>query len=160
MHNKNCLCRIAFLITIMAHMKEIVLFRYERFALMTIESHCNIVDRWCSMMARSLKTIFLGRLFHYYIATLTPKPVCLPRFMVADSATRAATCIIHECKNESSRVETKLQNTTHIDNDEKEHWTIAVSYKKWTHCDEKRDRCNAVALLDESSKRPGTRNLQ
>lgn len=62
---------------------------------MKIETSCNIVEPRCSMIVRGLMGILFGKLFYFYIANFTAKPINLPIFMIVSSSLNISTCIIH-----------------------------------------------------------------
>lgn len=76
--NEQYLCRVEKQITILAHMPAAILMCSQGPGLIKIETHCNIVERRCSIAVRGLMDIFPTKSFHVYVAKLTANPGNVP----------------------------------------------------------------------------------
>lgn len=109
------LCCVARLITVPAYTQAAVLVSCQSAGLMTIETDHDVVECRCSITARGLMYILTGKQFYTYIANLTARPGNLQRFVIVDSASNAATCIIHARDDETHILKDEGAITTQCD---------------------------------------------
>lgn len=88
-------CLIVHKITITAYTQAASLITCYGSGVMTIGTHLNVDEHWCSMMARGLMDIVPGELFHLYIANKAARLINLPKFMKLVYVSSTQTCLIH-----------------------------------------------------------------
>lgn len=91
----NHFIQVARHITIAAHTQSTILLRCEGSGLMKTETHCNIMERRCSIAAKILIEILSEMPPYVYIANLTAKPMKLPKFMIFSILLEAPTSVVH-----------------------------------------------------------------
>lgn len=101
-------CRLVHHIVILAHTKARKLVCCQDAGLITIETHCNILERRCPMNTCGLVGILPGKPFYANVSTLTAKSVNVANFMIVVIVSSTCTCMVHACDDEPPR-----RNTTH-----------------------------------------------
>lgn len=89
LRDKFNLLRVAKQIEVSAYTKAAALVSFQSPWLMTIEIHCNVVARGCSVTLRGIMNNLPGKPFYVCIANLTAKPANIPKVMIVSSAWNA-----------------------------------------------------------------------
>lgn len=84
--DRSILCRFARQQTISAHAEMAVLVSCKGAKLTTVKTYSKVVERGCSMTARSLRDILPGRLFYPYILDMRAKLTILRKFTIVANA--------------------------------------------------------------------------
>lgn len=74
-------------------MLPVVSVSWQRSALMTVETHHNIFERWCALTMKGEIYILPGTPFYVYIAKLTARPIILLTLMIGSFASNSPKCI-------------------------------------------------------------------
>lgn len=93
--NKHDLRCDASLITAPAYTQADLSVSSECARLMTVETHSNIFECRCSVIAQGLMETFHCKLFYIFVANLAAKPFSFPNFMIGPFVVFAPACTIH-----------------------------------------------------------------
>lgn len=120
-----------------------------------IEAQCNVVERWCSMTARSVMDIPPAMQFYFFISNSTAKLINLPKLMIFASASSVPTCIINARDDEpyisrgEGQVLTKCQKLISDPN------VNADCYLKPLSREQQVDQHNTVKISEKIRNRTG-----
>lgn len=87
--------RVGRQLAVLAYPQVAVLVSTESAGLMTIETHCNIVEHRCFMTVRGFMDIVPGKPFYVFILNTTANPVNLPNCMTVAYASSSPACMTH-----------------------------------------------------------------
>lgn len=114
-----------------------------------MDTHGNLVERWCSMTVQSLMNFVPGKPFYIFVLNMTANPASFPRFMIVDYVPRAPTCIIHARDDDPNMWTDDHPIPTHCDRFNSDPIINAVRYKPPESRDKQTDRHIAVEQSDE-----------
>lgn len=143
--------RVARQVRMLENKQAAVLVSCQSFGTMTIEIHGNVIERRCSMTARGLMNILLGKRFYIYILIVMANRVNLPKFMILSYVLSAPACIIYARSDEPYMLKNEASIPTQCEHGITDPPVNIVRNKQQERHDEQVDRHNFVKQLDENS---------
>lgn len=138
-------------VTLSTDMQAPVLMCSQGARLMVIETHGNVVKRWCFITAKGLMDIFAGKLSHVYIINMTEMAVNFPKYMIVVYAFSAPAYIIHVADDEMYMLKNEGLIPTQCNHGKLALRQISFCSKPQKQQDERVDRHNSIKQLDKIS---------